>query len=347
MQESQLWSSEQLVLCHDDRVGLDGVIAIDDSTLGPGLGGVRLKSYPDRSAAITECQRLARTMTLKNALAELPYGGAKAVIVSPPEIEDREALILRFGEFLARLGGAYIPGVDMGTSTEDLALMATTGAEVSCSQEDPSPWTALGVAAAIRAAVAHRDGSERLDGLTVLVQGVGHVGAALARELAADGARLLLADIDTDRVTELAEELDAIAIAPEDVLTTRCDVFAPCAGARQISAATVSGLDCRIIAGAANDLLAEDRCAVLLAEREITYVPDFLTNAGGVIHIHALRAGWSNDHLQEAILAIGERSQEVLEEASNSGSTPLVAAQARARERIRAATLPLPGAIAA
>lgn len=150
--DPELWRSEQLVLCRDVEVALHAAIAIDDTTLGPGLGGVRFRPYSDDAAAIRQCRRLAGAMTLKNAVAELPFGGAKAVIVDQGPVADCDAPMRRFGEFCAR-AGAYIPGVDMGTTVHDLAMMAEGGAEVTCSEEDPSPWTARGVAAAIHAAV--------------------------------------------------------------------------------------------------------------------------------------------------------------------------------------------------
>jgi leucine dehydrogenase len=325
------WHSEQLVLCRDDALGLRAVIAINDTTLGPGLGGVRCVRYPTDAAAITEAQRLAAAMTLKNAFAELPFGGAKSVILAPDPKFDRRALMQRFGEFVIRTGGAYFPGVDMGTSVEDLQAMADVGADVSCNVEDPSPWTALGVAAAVRAVIEHVDQREGIAGTRVLIQGTGHVGAALARDLAADGAEIVLADIDADRARALAEELGASTVAADAVLETPCDVFAPCSVAKVITPQTVAKLQCRMIAGAANDTLSTDDCAEMLAQRDITYVPDFLSNAGGVIHIHALRAHHSDDLLHSAVLRIGPRTHEVLEAAASSGKTPLQVAGERVR----------------
>jgi len=332
-----LWDGEQLVLCRDDETGLRAVIAIDDTTLGPGLGGVRLKSYPSDAAAVAECRRLAAAMTRKNALAELPFGGAKSVILGDGPIADRDALMRRFGAFVARTGGAYVPGVDMGTTTDDLAVIGAAGVEVSCAQADPSPWTALGVAAAIRAAVAHVDGRADLDGLRVLVQGAGHVGATLARELARDGAHVLVADVDVDRASALAAELRGAVVAPEAAVETPCDVLAPCAVARVVDAVSVERLRCRILAGAANDMVADRACAQRLAERGIAYVPDFLANAGGVVQIHALREGWDEPRLRAATLAIGDRARDVLEEAARTGVTPLDAAEARAARVLQAA----------
>jgi leucine dehydrogenase len=328
--DDQGWfRSEQLVLCRDDEVGLRAVIAINDTTLGPGLGGVRCIAYPNERSAVVEAQRLAAAMTLKNASAGLPYGGAKSVILAPEPGTDRVALMRRFGDFIARTGGAYLPGVDMGTTTEDLATAGQSGAEVSCSTEDPSPWTALGVAAGIRATVAHVDQRESLDGVRVLIQGAGHVGAALAHDLAADGAQIVIADVNAERAATVAHEVGGSTVAPSEVLGTRCDVFAPCALARVVSPATIDELSCRIIVPAANDTLADELEADLLARRGITYVPDFIANAGGVIHIHALRAMHDEPRLRADIAQIGGRVRDLLDEAQASGETPLMVATSR------------------
>lgn len=325
------WRSEQLVLCRDDAAGLRAVIAIDDTTLGPGLGGVRCVSYPSDAAAITEAQRLAATMTLKNAFAGLPYGGAKSVILAPRGDVDRRVLMGRFGEFVMRTGGAYLPGVDMGTTVDDLRAMGDVGADVSCSHEDPSPWTAVGVAASVRATIEHVDRRTGIDGARVLIQGAGHVGAALARDLAADGAEIVLADIDAERAEAVAAETGGRTVPAEYVLQTSCDVFSPCSVARVITPATTQRLRCRMIVGAANDTLSDPGCAALLAAREITYVPDFVSNAGGVICIHSRRAYHSEARLRDDVLRIGARTREMLESAASTGETPLKMATERVR----------------
>jgi leucine dehydrogenase len=338
---SKLWGGEQLILCRDDSVGLQAAIAIDDTTLGPGVGGVRFRSYPNETAAITEVQRLAASMTLKNAIAQLPYGGAKSVIIQnggePPTGPARVKLMRRFGEFVARTAGTYLPGVDMGTTVNDLAIIGESGAPVSCSEIDPSPWTAVGVASAIRAAVTHVDGRHDLDGVRVMIQGVGHVGAALAHDLAADGAVVMVSDIDADRAAELADDVGGIAVSAERALETPCDVFAPCAVARVVSQTNRARLQCRIIAGAANDMLANRALATALANSGITYVPDFVANAGGVIHIHALANSYDEQTLRAAVEQIGERVTEILDEAELLSETPLRVAERRA-ERVLAAT---------
>jgi leucine dehydrogenase len=333
--DEQGWfGSEQLVLCRDDEVGLRAVIAIDDTTLGPGLGGVRCVAYANERSAVVEAQRLAAAMTLKNASAGLPYGGAKSVILAPEPGTDRVALMRRFGDFILRSGGAYLPGVDMGTTIEDLAIAGESGAVVSCSTEDPSPWTALGVAAGIRAAVAHVDDRESLDGVRVLIQGAGHVGAALAHDLAADGAQIVVADVNAERAAAVAHEVGGSTVAPSEVISTRCDVFAPCAVARVISPATIDELSCRIIVPAANDTLSHEAEADLLAQRGITYVPDFIANAGGVIHIHALRAMHDEPRLRADIAQIGGRVRHLLDEAERPGDTPLTVAATRVRRML-------------
>lgn len=334
---STSWSTEQLVICSDRELGLRAVIAVDDTSLGNGLGGVRFKRYPSVDAGITEVRRLARAMTLKNAAADLNYGGAKSVILADEPVVDREAFMRRFGEFVARLGGTYLPGVDMGTTTGDLAWMADAGAIVPSINDNPSPATASGVFHAIKAAVAHTLGKESLEDVHVLIQGVGHVGAALAGLLAVAGARLTVSDVDGDRAQLLAGELGAAVVPGNAIIDTECDVFAPCAVARVIDAAVVPRLRCRIVAGAANDTLSSEIVADDLAARQITYVPDFLANAGGVIDIDARFRGLGAESLDHSLRAIGTRVAEVLYYAEQGGRTPLAAAQRYAMGRIAAA----------
>ena len=315
------WRGEQLLLCADRELGARAVIAVDDTTRGPAVGGVRFASYPSTRAAVIECVRLSEAMTLKNAAAELPYGGAKSVIVRDGAVE-REALMRFFARNVKLLGGSYIPGVDVGTTVDDLAVIAEIVPDVACDTEDPSPWTALGVLAGIRAAVGHQ-GSEDLAGIGVVVQGAGHVGAELVRLLAAEGAEISVSDIDPERSRSVAARYGARPVDPEQAPFEACDVFAPCALARVVTPENAGRLNCRIIAGAANDTLASEDTASQLAERGILYVPDFLINAGGVIHIHALRAGWSEQRLRAAVLEIGERVAGILEDAAASNRLPL------------------------
>jgi leucine dehydrogenase len=330
---------ENLLLCHDRVSELSAVISVDDTTLGPGLGGVRWLTYPSFGIATEEACRLSRVMTLKNALADIPYGGAKSVILrdkSADAFSDpqrRTAQLLAFAGFINRLGGAYVPGVDMGTSVADLAAIATVTPWASCAKEDPSPATAEGVYFAIEAAVRHSLGRS-LSGVRVIVQGAGHVGSALADRLASAGALVAIADVDRVRAAEVARRVGATTVHPEEAHAQACDVFAPCASARILNPRTIAELRCTLVVGAANDVLAGRPDAALLAERGITYVPDFLSNAGGVIHIHAERAGWNHAQLATALAGIGNRTTALLATADRDHLLPLEVAEAMASDRL-------------
>lgn len=325
-------TTERLVLCSDEDAELRAVIAIDDTTLGPGFGGVRMRAYPTVGSAIDEAQRLAAAMTVKNTLAGIPYGGAKSVVMTDGHPRDRDRLIRRFGQFVADLGGAYLPGVDMGTSPSDMRLMAEMGADTTCADEDPSPWTAAGVFHSTRSAVRHRFGADSLKDVRVLVQGVGHVGASLANQLAEAGARVDVSDVDAARAAAVAQAVGGVAVDPAQVLGHPCDVYSPCAVARVISRETISRLRCSIVAGGANDTLDEEACADDLVEAGILFVPDFVANSGGVRFVHVRRTGGGEDDIRSAVAAIGDLVTDLLESAATVGVTPVAAARARAQE---------------
>lgn len=334
------WTSEQVITCRDEESGLRAVVAIDDSTLGPGFGGVRFRPYASTEAAVAEAQRLGRAMTYKHALAELPYGGAKSVVIedsSGVTGPERTRLFERFGEFLARLGGSYIPGVDMGTSLADMATIRAQGAKVYCADHDPSPWTARGAYAALRAGATHALRTDSLDGVRVSVQGVGHVGGVLAVLAARDGADVVVSDVDTDRANAVAETIGGRVVDPADAPFVACDVFAPCAVARVVTAAAVPRLRCRVVAGAANDTLDSPEVARDLLAAGVTFVPDFVANAGGVIHEHARACDWDEDRLAGDVDRIGPRVERILAAADEEGIPPVEAALRMAHERLAAA----------
>ncbi|WP_277454514.1 Glu/Leu/Phe/Val dehydrogenase dimerization domain-containing protein [Janibacter sp. DB-40] len=331
------WASEQTITCRDERTGLRAIIAIDDTTLGPGFGGVRYRAYPSTTAAAREAQRLAAAMTLKHALAELPYGGAKSVVMldgrTPlaPGSPERGALFARFGEMIARTAGTYIPGVDMGTLLEDMQTIRDEGgARAFCDEVSPSPFTARGVHAAMRAAAVHHHGVGGLAGTEVVVQGVGSVGAEVARLAHADGARVTVADVDTVRAEALAAELGGRTVDARQAPFHPADVFSPCAVARVVTRENIGRIPARIIAGAANDTLDEPGCAEALREAGITFVPDFVANAGGVVQVHGGVSGWSDAQTLAAVDRIGDRVTELLTTAEAQGITPLAAALQRA-----------------
>ena len=332
--------TEEIVLCRDRMTGMRAVIAIDDTTLGPALGGVRHVAYASERDAVGEVRRLARGMTLKNACADIPYGGGKSVIVKEDLHATRREVMRAFGRFVDRLGGSYVPGVDMGTTIEDLAAIGEVAHDVSCDHADPSPYTALGVLAAIEAA-AGVAGYAGLEGLRVAVQGAGHVGRSLARRLAERGAQVIIADVDGIRASAVATEVHGTVVPVGTVAETECDVFAPCATARVIDDRTIESLRCRIVAGAANDTLAHRQLDRRLAERGVLYVPDFVVNAGGVVQIHAVRAGWDEGTTEKEVLRIGDRVADLLERGAATGRTPLEVAEAVASERLgRVVTIP-------
>jgi leucine dehydrogenase len=328
------FDTEELLVVHDRASGLGAAIAIDDSTLGPAIGGVRWRQYPDEGAAVTEVRRLARVMTLKSALAGIPSGGAKSVVFRPaPGVGEhaRRLLMEAFGRAVKRLDGRYVPGLDMGTSLDDLQTMAKEAPGI-CVLE-PSHATAVGLFAGIDAAAALH-WPKGLQGRHVLVQGAGHVGSALAGMLAGAGAKVGLADVDTTRAAEVARAVGGSVVAPGAVIGHACDVFAPCAVGRLVDASSAGAFRCQVIAGAANDVLAHRDGAEALRALGVDYVPDFAINSGGVIAIHAARAGWDEAHTAEALAAVGAKVGEILEQAHGAGITPLQIAEELASLRL-------------
>ncbi len=326
--------TEQLVVVHARDSGLGAAIAIDDSTLGPAIGGIRWRTYPDEATAITEARRLARVMTLKSALAGIASGGAKSVVFRPdpvPSGPTRRALMEAFGRSVAWLGGRYVPGLDMGTTLDDLRVVATRAPEI-CVLE-PSEATAVGLFAGIEAVTRLR-WPAGLAKRTVLVQGAGHVGSSLARKLAAAKALVLVSDVEPERAGRVAALVDGAVVPPDRVIGHPCDVFAPCAVGRLIDAETAGMLACEVIAGAANDVLSHRGAAELLAARGIDYVPDFAINSGGVIAIFAARSGWDEPRTTAALQGIGEQVREILETARATKRTPLSIAEDGASSRL-------------
>jgi leucine dehydrogenase len=311
-------------------------------------------TYADTRAAVRDALRLSRAMTFKSAVAGLPLGGGKGVIMLPsggvpPEGEQRRAVLLDFGETIETLGGAYITAEDVGTSEPDMRTIAEATGHVSGlapdrgGSGDPSPWTALGVEAAIRVACERVWGADSLEDRSVAVVGVGSVGGALARLLAEGGAQLVLADID-ERRRGLADELGARWTDPASALAADVDVLAPCALGGTLNERSVPLLHCRAIAGAANNQLAAEPVGELLAERGILWVPDFVANAGGIINIavELEPEGYAEERAEARVRAVGDTVRAVLDHAEGTGSTPLAAAMEIARRRVAEAASPAP-----
>lgn len=281
---------------HDPATGLKAIIAIHNTVRGPAVGGCRMWPYADEDAALTDALRLARGMTYKSALADLPFGGGKSVIIGDSRREKTPELLRAMGRAVDRLGGAYVIAEDVGTTVYDMDTVATATKHVACTSEgsgNPSPYTALGVLRGIQAAVQYKlnRNAGDLDGVGVAVQGLGQVGYALCRSLKELGARLFVSDIAPDRVARAAEEFGATPVSPDAIFDTDADVFAPCALGGILDDRTIARLKVRIVAGAANNQLAADRHGAQLAKRGILYAPDYAINAGGVIEIALSKKG--------------------------------------------------------
>ena len=334
---------ETLLVRRGRRSGLYTMAAVHSTACGPSLGGCRMWSYPAPPAAIADVLRLSRAMTFKAAVAGLPQGGGKGVIMLPPgtttlTADERRAVLLDFGETVEALGGSYITAEDVGTAEADMRVIAEVTPHVSglaTGSGDPSPWTALGVEAAIRVACERVFGSDDLAGRTVAVVGVGHVGGELARLLRAAGAGLVVADID-ERRRALAAELGAEWTDPDSAMAAEVDVLAPCALGGVLNERTIPWLRCKAIAGAANNQLETDADAEALAERGVLWVPDFVANAGGILNISVELEpeGYDPVRAETRVRTIGDTVRTVLDHAEATGATPLAAAMEIARRRV-------------
>jgi len=270
----------------DVETGMKAVVAIHNTKLGPALGGCRLIEYPDTATAVGDAMRLARGMSYKSALANLPLGGGKAVIIKPAHPFDRAAYMHHFGAFINDLGGRYVTALDSGTQLSDMDIIAQHTpyvASLSSHNGDPSPSTAIGVLRGIQAAVMFKTGKESLHGLHIAIQGLGHVGFMLASQLRECGARITVADINPIIVDHVVKELGALAVSANDIHKIPCDVFAPCALGAIINDITINQFQTNIIAGAANNQLAHTYHGQHLHDKGILYATDYVINAGGVI----------------------------------------------------------------
>ena len=283
---------ELVQFVRDRSSGLSAIIAVHSSHLGPGAGGTRFWHYPDPKDAMRDALRLSRGMSYKNAMAGLPMGGGKAVILAGRDRAKSPELLAAFGDAVEALGGRYVTAEDVGISEADMvAVSQRTGyvsglpVEEGAAGGDPGPFTAMGIYHGIKAAVAHKLGKDNLKGVRVAIQGAGSVGGGVARLLAKDGARLVIADVDANRAKTLAKEVDGEAVAPEQIMSVACDVFSPNALGAILDDAGIARLDCAIVAGGANNQLARANHGPLLAERGILYAPDYVINAGGIISV--------------------------------------------------------------
>ncbi len=330
---------ERVVRAVDREAGLDAIVAIHDRSLGPAIGGCRMWPYEDEAAALTDVLRLSRGMTSKCALAGVPLGGGKAVILGDSRTGKSESLFRAFGRAVDALAGHYVSGEDVGVTVDDMNLAAAETDHILGSGDrggDPAPWTARGVFAGIEAALAHRLGRRSAAGATVAVQGLGHVGYRLCGRLAEAGARLVVADISPDAARRAAADFGAAVVEPDAIYDAEAEVFAPCALGAAIDDDTLARLRCAVVAGSANNQLAEPRHGEGLRARNVLYAPDYAINAGGLIALalHRLPGGFSTPRAEQATAAIGDTLAEIFARAGREGAAPSRIADEMAAERI-------------
>ncbi|WP_439859098.1 Leu/Phe/Val dehydrogenase [Pseudomonas sp. MBLB4136] len=337
---------EQVVYGHDKASGLKAIIAIHDTTLGPALGGCRMWRYATDDEALRDVLRLSRGMTYKSALARLPLGGGKAVIIGDPHSGKSEALFQAMGDFVDSLGGRYITAADSGTGVAEMQMMAERTRHVAGAGQreafdggvrngDPSPSTAYGVFLGLQVAVKHRLGRDDLKGLKVAVQGLGQVGFSLARQLKGAGAELWVTDIVEANVRRAVEQLGATAVGQNDIYGLDVDVFAPCAMGAIINPHTLEALRAPVIAGAANNQLADAQLAEELQRKGCLYAPDYAINAGGIIDVCYERTGGSAAELKAHVEGIAATLEEIFRRSQVEGATTTAIADRMAQERLQ------------
>jgi leucine dehydrogenase len=328
---------EQLVFCYEPEAGYKGIIAIHNTTLGPALGGTRFWNYRSDEEAITDVLRLARGMTYKAAVAGLNLGGGKAVIIGDPKTTRREMIFRAHGRFVESLGGRYYTAEDVGTSVEDMDYVKmeteyVTG--VAGGSGDPSPVTAYGTFRGIKACAKEKYGSDSLAGMTVAVQGTGHVGYYLCKYLAEEGAKLIVTDIDDARVQRISKEFDAQTVGPDEIYGVDAQVFAPCALGAVVNDDTLPQFRFEIIAGAANNQLAQERHGDQLHKRGILYAPDYVINAGGLINVYGELNDWTPEQARRKAGEIYDTLCQIFELAKDDGLPTYEAADRVAERRI-------------
>lgn len=329
----------------DEETQLRGMVAIHSTKNGPALGGCRCIQYASLQDAIRDVLRLARGMSYKNAMAGLPLGGGKSVLIKPAHIVDRKKYFKTFGHFVNDLGGRYIAAMDSGTNVEDMNFIhEATDFVTNTSQQcgDPSPSTAEGVFHGIAHSVAYKLRKDSLKGIRIAIQGLGHVGFSLAQKLRAVGAELIVTDVNRAQLDKAVTELQATAVTPEQIFDVECDVFAPCALGAIINDNTIPRLKTKIIAGAANNQLAEPKHGFILQERGILYAPDYVINAGGVIFagMHYLAAHGKlkdvnlDQHIVERIQNIANTLSDIYERSEKEKIPTSELVDIMAKERV-------------
>jgi len=332
---------EQVLIGRDDAVGYHGIIAIHSTALGPAVGGTRFWSYDSEDAALTDALRLSQGMTYKNALAGLPLGGGKSIIIGNNATRDRTALLRAHGRFVETLQGRYVTAEDVGTSPADMEIVRLETQHVAGligRSGDPSPFTAVGVYRAIQASNYFLSKRHGLSGLTVAIQGCGNVGYHLAKMLHEAGVKLIVSDVNGENLSRVVDEFAAEAVQPGEIYSALADVFAPCALGGVINDETIPQLKVKIVAGSANNQLLEERHGTMLRERIILYAPDYVANVGGVLNGCTELLGWNPDQALRKIDEIYDTVLRIFESAEAQGIPTNKAADQLAEDRLKGST---------
>lgn len=331
---------EQVLIARDDPSGYHGIIAIHSTALGPAVGGTRFWHYESEDEALTDALRLSHGMTYKSALAGVPLGGGKSIIIRNNATSNREALLRAHGRFVETLKGRYITAEDVGTSPADMEIVRLETQYVAGllgGSGDPSPYTARGVFRAIQASMRFRWNSSELSGVTVAIQGCGNVGYHLAKLLHESGAKLIVTDVNDNNLSRVVDELAAEPVQPNEIFSVRADVFAPCALGGVINDETIPELKVQIVAGSANNQLLEERHGTMLQDRNILYAPDYVANAGGILNGCTELLGWEAEYAVKKVDEIYDTILRIFESAQAEGITTNKAADRLAEERLRRA----------
>jgi leucine dehydrogenase len=333
---------EQIVFCHDARIGLKAIIALHNTALGPATGGCRMWNYRSEEEALTDVLRLSKGMTYKNSISNLSLGGGKSIIIGDAS-QKTPALLKRFGEFVETLGGRYITAKDVGIDSNDLKTIKSKTSHIlgiageASSSGDPSPVTAWGVYNGMIACAEKAFGSKSLKGLSVALQGLGAVNYGLLKYLAQEGAKVTACDISAPAVEKAVKEFGVTAASPETIYDVPCDIFSPGALGAILNPETIPRLKCKVIAGAANNQLATEKDGEALLQRGILYAPDFAINAGGVINIAHEREGYDRDKAYAHVARIYDTIKNILEVSSGDRLPTNVVANRIAENRVKEA----------
>lgn len=334
--------TSDLHLYHDKASSLKAVIAIHSTTLGPAIGGCRFLPYSNSKDAIKDALQLAKGMSYKAALAGLPHGGGKSVIMLPDNAFDRQVLMRSFGQCIEQLQGRYITAMDSGTLTSDMDEIAKSTRWVTCTSTsgDPSPYTALGVIEGMKSAVKHLFGKNNLEGIRISIQGLGHVGMAVASHLSLEGAHLTVTDINNDLIKAALEEFNAKAVSPDDIYAADVDIFCPCGLGEVLNEKTIGSIKAQIIAGSANNQLLSPKDGYALHQRDILYLPDYVVNSGGLIFVALTHASEDQQTIHHQVANIGKTLTNLFSTSQSSSIPPFALANQKAEAILNNAASP-------